>query len=87
MQNSLIETRVYITVDIYGLTGINSIVQKGHKKIKTVQWRLLANFKHKSNYPDLHQSQGGMKFATQISLLLNFYLSKKSSPCRIQIKI
>ena len=26
----------YITVDIYGL------LEKGHKKIKTVQWRLLA---------------------------------------------
>ena len=25
------------------------------------------------NYPDLHRSQGGMKFATQISPLLNCY--------------
>ena len=28
-----------------------------------------------NNYPDSHHSQGGMKFATQISPLLNCYLS------------
>ena len=34
-------TIVHIAVDIYGLNGIYSTVQKGHKKIETVQWRLL----------------------------------------------
>ena len=30
------------------------------------------------SYPDLHHSQGGMKFATQISPLLNYFkVSKK----------
>ena len=31
--------------------------------------------KGQKSYPDLHHSQGGMKFATQISPLLNLYHS------------
>ena len=31
-----------------------------------------------NNYPDAHHSQWGMKFATQISPLLNFRPSKRS---------
>ena len=34
--------------------------------------RLKSNLYHKNSYPDLHHSQGGMKFATQISPLLNY---------------
>ena len=35
-------------------------------------FRLKSNFQHKNSYPDLHHSQGGVKFPTQISPLLNF---------------
>ena len=35
-------------------------------------FRLKSKFWHKNNYPDLHHSQGGTKFATQISPLLNY---------------
>ena len=34
-------------------------------------FRLKSNFKHKNNNPGLHHSQGGMKFAMQMSPLLN----------------
>ena len=49
---------------------------------KMVKWvyldsdfRLKSYRQHKNNYPDLHHSQGGMKFATQISPLLNYLSS------------
>ena len=42
--------------------------------------RLQSDFEHKNNYPGLHHSQGGMKFATQISSLLNLlHLLTKTS--------
>ena len=38
-------------------------------------FKLKSNFLHKHNYPVLHHSQGSMKFATQISPLLNYLLT------------
>ena len=43
-------------------------------ELKAKKWLDDLNFEQK-NFPDLHHSQGGMKFATQISPLLNYYWS------------
>ena len=50
-------------IDLYGILK-NPVF--GHSV-----FRLKLNFLHKNNYPDLHHSQGYIKFATEISPLLN----------------
>ena len=46
---------------------------KGSPK-KDLSKQLIYDFWAGKNYPDLLHSQGGMKFATQISPLLNLYI-------------
>ena len=43
----------------------------GHCRVKIMLNLNLHLFLPVNNYPDAHHSQGGMKFATQISPLLN----------------
>ena len=44
-----------------------------HQKTYRQSFKAEVKFSTQKSYPDLHHSQGGMTFATQISPLLNFY--------------
>ena len=59
-----------------GTEPLNEDGSPPHPKARTVKLELVKMIQIKKNYPDLHHMQRGVKSATQISPLLNWYKVK-----------